>query len=91
MVQATGVDVGSEDYARSTALIGDRNRPPKHVQRAALSCFRQRLREAAHHDHLPKNMQIHGHMLIELSDGSRSSCGSGTGSGEALSGGPLVD
>jgi hypothetical protein len=36
MAQTVCVIVDAEDRGRLTAVIGDRNRPPKHVQRARI-------------------------------------------------------
>src|SRR3954452_19194071 len=39
MAQTVSVIVGSEDRARLAAILGDRNRPLKHVQRANIILF----------------------------------------------------
>jgi Homeodomain-like domain-containing protein len=36
MAQTVSVIIGAEDRARLTAVIGDRNRPQKHIQRARI-------------------------------------------------------
>ena len=39
MAQEVGVFVGAEDRARLTAIVGDRSRPLKHVQRCRIVLF----------------------------------------------------